>query len=187
MATRRSHRHEAQLKLKPCECGLSPALLQVRAGNYASLAEDRRPYLSCPRRRGSRYDDGGCGIPGPWDGCGFHIWLDEIAHLPDCFCKKPGLLRRVVSLKDNGRFFIRCAERRCRFRCWLRLEVQGQRTGRWRKAAESTIAEVPSENASESSNPDTSSSEKAPPCPTTVLEVEKTDKVGYKAKRWGTC
>ena len=49
------------------------------------------------KRRGSRYDDGGCGIPGPWDGCGFHCWLDDVIPLPDCHCGTLGRHQGMIS------------------------------------------------------------------------------------------
>mmetsp|Transcript_114375 Transcript_114375/g.198286 ORF Transcript_114375/g.198286 Transcript_114375/m.198286 type:complete len:546 (-) Transcript_114375:6-1643(-) len=123
----RAHRHEKTLPLPCCSCGELPALLQVRAGNYCGSTDDRRPYLSCPRRHGSSYDDGGCGVQGSWDGCGFYMWLDEAVELPRCQCGEPGILRRVVGLRENGRYFVRCAAvrraDRCSFRCWLRLRA----------------------------------------------------------------
>ena len=157
----RAHRNELTVILPTCGCGKLPALLQIRAGNYAGYGDDRRPYLSCQRRRGSNYDDGGCGIPGPWNGCGFHTWLDEVVNLPNCNCQKPSLLRRVMSLRENGRYFLRCASRICRFRCWLKLTQVGapeepKTTGRWRRHAASTSALADGS----SSNPETSSSDK---------------------------
>eukprot|EP00434_Breviolum_minutum_P000619 symbB.v1.2.000540.t1/scaffold19.1/size443072/4 len=152
----RRHRHEIKVTLKPCHCGLPPAVLQVRAGNYAASWDDRRPYLSCPRRRGSRYDDGGCGIPGPWDGT-------------------PAMLRRVVSAtRENGRHFWRCAERpsRCSYRCWVNFTVPNvSSAGRWRKVgarSDSGGDMAPMVDTSTqdnpftaiSSDPETSSSEK---------------------------
>lgn len=182
----RSHRCEMLMTLTPCHCGLQPAVLQVRAGNYAGAWDDRRPYLSCPRRRGSRYDDGGCGLPGPWDGCGFHVWLDEVVTMmPECHCKKPALLRRVVGLRENGRHFFRCAQRGaggCRFRCWLTFNAPVQR--RWRRGAARAEGEqrAPQED---SSSPQTSSSEKGD-----VSEVTTSKRTsaaaGYKTKRWLT-
>ena len=159
----RLHRKEFALVLPACGCGTLPALLQVRAGNYAGYGEDRRAYLSCQRRRGSNYDDGGCGIPGPWDGCGFHAWLDEVADLPGCECQRPAILRRVMSLKENGRYLLRCASRACRFRCWLKLSVEAPAaevpkcTGRWRRHAAAT---TPARLDESSSSPETSSSDK---------------------------
>jgi len=120
--TQRPHRREFTLFLRPCDCGDPPALLQVRAGNYWGASDDRRPYLSCRRRRGSAYDDGGCGVLGDWNGCCLCTWLDEVTELPCCYCGCPALLRRVIGLRENGRYFIRCAMRQCRYRCWLRLE-----------------------------------------------------------------
>lgn len=115
------HRREIHLALPLCKCGELPAVLQCRAGNYCADSDDRRAYLSCSNRRGSNYDDGGCGLRGKWDGCGLYQWLDEVAELPQCKCRKPSQLRRVVGLRENGRFFLRCADRHCRFRCWLQF------------------------------------------------------------------
>ena len=104
----RSHRHELCLTLKPCNCGLRPALLQaLHTPRRFFLVQvrssvDRRAYLSCPKRRGSRYDDGGCGISGPWEGCGFHVWLDEVATLPECHCAFVSIMSRCKCCGQAG-------------------------------------------------------------------------------------
>ncbi|CAJ1371139.1 unnamed protein product [Effrenium voratum] len=176
-----SHRQELPVELPPCKCGFLPALLQVRSGVHFAMSDDRRPYLSCSQRRGSKYDDGGCGLPGPWDGCGFHSWLDEISPLPNCDCQAPSLLRRVVGMKENGRYFLRCRQRRCRFRCWLKLalpEHDVRRSGRWRRPAEDA----------ESSSPQTSSSEKDVLPDVSGWDSDRPREppmAGYKTKRWG--
>ena len=188
LTTERVHRQELALQLPLCMCGTPPVLLQVRAGNYAGYGEDRRPYLSCQRRRGSSYDDGGCGMPGPWDGCGFHAWLDEVAELPACHCQKPALLRRVMSVsKENGRYFLRCASRSCKFRCWLKLteetcaEDTRKSTGRWRRHAATHTSDGGS-----SSHPETSSSEKDSQPWEELSQVTEPLSGPAKPKRWGS-
>merc|ERR1712039_592600 len=104
-----------------------------RAGNYSADDNDRRPHLSCARRRGSTYDDGGCGVKGHWDGCGLYIWLDEVVELPKCLCGQASLLRRVCGLRNNGAYFVRCAKRECRFRCWLSFETSMPHPAQGRK------------------------------------------------------
>eukprot|EP00929_Paragymnodinium_shiwhaense_P036673 TRINITY_DN19618_c0_g1_i1.p1 TRINITY_DN19618_c0_g1~~TRINITY_DN19618_c0_g1_i1.p1 ORF type:complete len:551 (-),score=81.48 TRINITY_DN19618_c0_g1_i1:537-2189(-) len=120
----RFHRMELSARLPRCLCGDRTVLLQRRAGNYMGSEHDRRAYLSCPRRHGSSYDDGGCGIKGDWDGCGFMKWLDEMLELPKCYCGETGLVRRVSGLRENGRHFVRCATKACGYRAWFDFEYE---------------------------------------------------------------
>ena len=84
-------------------------------------------------------------------GCNFLQWLDQgpqspLKALPHCSCGQACVLRRVMSIRQNGRLVARCAAKRCAARVWLRpyqvngadlepvaqVDPEGPR-GRWRR------------------------------------------------------
>merc|ERR1712166_711711 len=55
--------------------------------------------------------------------CKFRQWFDESLHFELPCCKCPGqkqmVLRKVMGLRDNGRYFAQCALKECKYRVWL--------------------------------------------------------------------
>ena len=105
-------------------------------------------------------------------GCNFLQWLDQgpcslLKALPSCSCEQACVLRRVMSIRNNGSIFARCASKRCAFRVWLgpyqipprennhpseeldeleipmdgnQTEVEMPHVGRWRRSMQPNMA-----------------------------------------------
>eukprot|EP00928_Gymnodinium_smaydae_P083209 TRINITY_DN6645_c1_g1_i1.p1 TRINITY_DN6645_c1_g1~~TRINITY_DN6645_c1_g1_i1.p1 ORF type:complete len:628 (-),score=64.25 TRINITY_DN6645_c1_g1_i1:97-1980(-) len=101
---RRSHKHEMHFKLPCCRCKKPAKMMHV----YRYGADHGRAFLGCSKPAGSR--------------CKFRKWLSEVVtEMPMCRCREPKrmVVRRVMGLVDNGRYFAQCATKDCSHRVWL--------------------------------------------------------------------
>lgn len=111
---RRMHKFETPLKVPLCKCSLPAQMRHV----FHYGRDHGRVYFACRKsqQKGGR--------------CRFRAHLEDLDAqdftMPKCQCQPPAkmVLKRVMGLVDNGRYFAQCARKRCKYRVWI-AKVEG--------------------------------------------------------------
>lgn len=103
---RRKHKLETPIPFPLCKCGVPARMMHV----YHYGREHGRIFFACRKSQQDR------------SRCDFKSFLvDSNFVMPTCQCQPPDkmVLRRVMGLVDNGRYFAQCASKRCKLRIWM--------------------------------------------------------------------
>lgn len=103
---RRRHKLEMPFCYPDCLCGTPARMAHV----FHYGRDHGRIFFSCREPQQSKMR------------CRYRCYLDETEFvMPKCACQtpKPMVLRRVMGLVDNGRYFGQCANKLCKRRIWL--------------------------------------------------------------------
>jgi len=110
---RRKHKLETSLQLPLCSCRMPSRMKHV----FHYGRDHGKVYFTCrkPYENSSR--------------CRFRADLDaQQFAMPSCRCQPPEVmvLKRVMGLVDNGRYFAQCVNKRCKHRVWIAPTVEGE-------------------------------------------------------------
>lgn len=103
---RRKHKLQIPLQLPLCKCRRPTRIMHV----FRYGRDHGRVFFACRKMQFHSTT------------CNFRRFLDDTEFRPPmCHCQPPQrtVLRRVMGLVDNGRYFARCASKRCKLRVWL--------------------------------------------------------------------
>mmetsp|Transcript_107395 Transcript_107395/g.206520 ORF Transcript_107395/g.206520 Transcript_107395/m.206520 type:complete len:608 (+) Transcript_107395:75-1898(+) len=103
---RRKHKLEMPLPLPLCHCRQPARIMHV----YHYGRDHGRIFFACRKAHQHK------------GRCRFKSFLDQSNFdFPRCRCQpsEKMLLRRVMGLADNGRYFAQCASKRCKHRIWM--------------------------------------------------------------------
>jgi formamidopyrimidine-DNA glycosylase len=106
----RQHKSETPLQVPLCSCNMPAIMRHV----YHYGHDHGKVFFACrkPQSNSSR--------------CRFRAYLDSQNFImPMCHCQPAErmVLRRVMGLVDNGRYFAQCSKKRCKYRVWIALTL----------------------------------------------------------------